>query len=183
MAILVLEAVRAIDGLPAAPGMGQSAAAMKTKILGPVLLFAALLLPACGSRVPLYAPQATLASVVQVRTFEAFAHGDRIFVKTVITNISGQPIVIDRDGFALKLPGGEVLPRSSGTTTQHKPYMLAPGEPHEVFVDFRAAHDLDRVPSALLVVGGITVGAEPMPRVVGEIPLSQAPMAPPPPPQ
>jgi hypothetical protein len=146
---------------------------MSSKILGTASLLVALAQSACGSRVPLAAPQATLAGVVQVRTFDAYARGDRIYVKTVIVNVSPQPIIIDRDGFALRLPGGEVLPRSSGTTTQHKPYPLAPGQGRDVFVDFHASHDLESTPSALLVVGGITVGNDPTPRVMGEIPLSR----------
>jgi hypothetical protein len=143
---------------------------MKTKILG-----AALLLLAACARVPFFAPEATLANVVQVRTFDAFARDERLYVRTVITNVSSAPIVIDRDGFALKLPSGEVLPRSSGTTTQHRPYPLPPGASHEVFVDFRSPYALDTIAGAVLVVGGITVGAEPTPRVLGEIPLSRTP--------
>jgi predicted small lipoprotein YifL len=146
---------------------------MKPRLVAPAALIAvALAAAACGARVPLYAPQAVLASAVQVRTFDAYAVGDRIYARTIVVNLSPQPIIVDRDGFALKLPSGEELPRSSGTTTQHRPYPLAPGQGREVFVDFHATHGLEATPSALLVVGGITFGADPVPRVVGEIPLS-----------
>jgi hypothetical protein len=130
---------------------------------------------ACSSRVPLYAPVATLGNTLQVRTFDAYARGDRVFVKTIVTNVSGQPVVIDRDGFSLRLPDGETLPRGSGTTTQHKPYPVAPGAGREVFVDFRAAHELEHIGGATVIVGGISIGADPRPQVVGEIPLSVAP--------
>lgn len=164
--------------------MEQSARLMNKKIYVPALLAFALLLAACV-RASFFAPPATLAGTLQVRTFEAFARDDRFYVKTVITNVGPQPVIIDRDGFALRLPNGQVLPRSSGTTTQHKPYALAPGQSHEVFVDFRAGYAIDNIPGATLVVGGITIGGDPTPRVVGEIPLSQAVVvegAPPPPP-
>jgi hypothetical protein len=139
-----------------------------------ILSTLALACAACSSRVPLYAPVATLANTLQVRTFDAYARKDRIFVKTVITNVSAQPVVIDRDGFALRLPDGEVLPRGSGTTTQHTPYPLAPGAGRDVFVDFHAAHELDHIGGATIIVGGISIGADPKPQVVGEIPLSVA---------
>ncbi len=153
---------------------------MRSNLLSRTLLIAGLagiagLVGACGSRVALYAPQATLAGALQVRTFDAYAHGDRIFVKTVFTNVSGQPVMVDRDGFSLKLSTGEVLPRSSGMTTQHAPYPIAPGASHEVFVDFRAPHELETIPSAVLVVGGVSLGADPAPRVVGEIPFTHTP--------
>jgi hypothetical protein len=145
---------------------------MQTKALAAAALLLALSQPACGSRVYLSAPQATLSSTLQVRTFDAYAKGDRIFVKMIVTNVSPQPIVLDRDGFALKLPSGEILPRSSGSTTQHKPYPLAPGEGRDVFVDFHAGHELASIPGAMLVVGGIAIGPDPTPRVVGEIPFT-----------
>jgi hypothetical protein len=148
---------------------------MRSKILASAALLFALAQPACGSRVYLAAPPATLSGTLQVRTFDAYAKGDRIFVKTVVTNVSPQPILLDRDLFALRLPNGELLPRASGATTQHKPYPIGPGEGRDVFVDFRAPHELESIPSAVLVVGGITVGGDPAPRVVGEIALTPVP--------
>jgi hypothetical protein len=145
---------------------------MRAKILGSALFLAALAQPACASRLPLVAPEARLGNVVQVRTFDAFVKGDRVYVKLIVLNVSGQPLIVDRDGFALRLPTGEVLQRSSGVTTQHTPYPLAPGAGRDVFVDFRAPHELESMPSYVLVVGGVSVGADPAPRVVGEIPLA-----------
>jgi hypothetical protein len=145
---------------------------MRAKLLSAAALLVALSQPACGSRVYLSAPQATLSNTLQVRPFDAYARGDRIFVKMIVTNISPQPIVLDRDGFALRLPNGEVIPRGSGTTTQHKPYPLAPGQGRDVFVDFHAMHELESIPGAMLVVGGIAIGPDPTPRVVGEIPFT-----------
>jgi hypothetical protein len=148
---------------------------MRTKVLAAAALLLALTQPACGSRVYLEAPQATLANTLLVRTFDAYAKGDRVWVKMVVTNVSPQPIVLDRDGFALKLPSGEILPRASGTTTQHTPYPLAPGQGRDVFVDFHAGHEMESIPGAMLVVGGIMIGGDPTPRVVGEIPLRPEP--------
>ena len=41
--------------------------------------------------------------------------------------------------------------------------------------EFLAPYALDTLPNVVLVVGGVTVGADPKPRVVGEIPLTQTP--------
>jgi hypothetical protein len=156
------------------------------RVLAPALVLLALAFASSGCvRVGLFAPPTTLGGVLQVRTFDAYARGDKVWVKTYVTNVSPQPIMVDRDGWSLKLPGNLVLPRASGTTTQHRPYMLPPGAGHEVFVDFQGPMDLDTLPQVTLVVGGVTVGNEPAPRVIGEIPLSQvavAAEAPPPPP-
>ena len=152
---------------------------MRATFLAPAaiaVLVGALTAAACAPRAAFYAPVAALGNTVQVRVFDAYARGDHFVVKTIVTNISGQPMVVDRDGFQLKLPSGELVPRSAGVTDQHKPYPLMPGAGREVFLEFRAPNELlEALPSAMLVVGGITVGAEPAPHAVGEIPLTHAP--------
>src|SRR4029453_7630582 len=91
------------------------------------------LLVAC-SRVPLHAPPAQLEGGGVGKIYDAYARDDRIFVKSMVTNGSQQAITIDRDGWALRLPDGTVLPRAVGRTTLHTPYVLQPGETREVFV-------------------------------------------------
>jgi len=148
---------------------------MRFPMLAPAIALA-IAAAACAPRASFVAPVAALGNTVQVRVFDAYARGDRFVVRSILTNVSAQPIVVDRDGFQLKLPSGEIVPRSAGLTDQHKPYPLMPGAGREVFLEFRAPNEfLEGLPSAMLVVGGITVGTEPAPHAVGEIPLTHAP--------
>lgn len=140
-------------------------------VLGLVL---AALVAGCSRRVMLYAAPATLPSGVHVRLQQAYIDDERLFVKMWVMNATQVPIRVDRDGMSLRLPTGEVLPRSSGVTTRHNVYDVAPGQGHDVFVDFRASRDLDDIAEATVILGGISFGADPMPRVAGELPLSTA---------
>jgi len=135
-----------------------------------------VLLAGCSSRVSLYAPPTNLASGVYVKITQAYVRGDRIYVETWIMNATQGPIAVDRDGFALRLPDGRVLPRSSGTFTRHTPYQLAPGVGRDVNVDFKG--DVDGVTAATLLVGGVSFGTDPMPRMAGEVALSTTYVAP-----
>lgn len=142
-------------------------------ILAVALAAAAPAAMGCGRDVPLYAPPAMLEGAVHVRVYKAYVKGDRIYVKSHVTNGGTAPIGIDRDGWALRLPSGEILPRSVGVTTRHNLYTLHPGERRDVFVDFRKEDvDLSYLTEASLIVGGIRYGTDPTPRVAGEIPLS-----------
>jgi hypothetical protein len=139
------------------------------------LAIAALALTSAGCRrdVPLYAPPAALEGGLHVRIYKAYVTGDRIYVKSHVTNGGSVPIGIDRDGWALRLPSGEILPRSHGITTRHNIYTVAPGERRDVFVDFHKDDaDLRYITEASLIVGGISYGTDPTPLVAGEIPLS-----------
>jgi hypothetical protein len=130
------------------------------------------LIGGCSSRVPLYAPPQSLPSGVFIKVTQAYARGDRIYVETWMMNATQGPIGVDRDGFALRLSDGRVLPRSSGTFTRHTPYQLAPGVGRQVNVDFRSDDGFDGIASATLIVGGVSFGTDPMPRVAGEVALS-----------
>jgi hypothetical protein len=138
-------------------------------LLGLMLLALAV---GCSQRVPLYGAAATFPSGVHVRVYEAYISGDRLYVKMWMMNTTALPITIDRNGMALKLPGGQVLGRSVGVTTQHRPYILAGGQGREVFVDFRSDGGFEGLTGANVVVGGISFGQDPTPRIVGELPLS-----------
>jgi hypothetical protein len=141
-----------------------------------VLFFCALVLcvVACGVRRRLYAQPAQLPGGVFVKINEAYVAGERLYVKTWMMNTTAAPMTIDRDGMALRLPDGRVLPRAEGTFTQHKPYNLAPGAGRDVHVDFKDAAEFEGVTSATLIVGGVFFGADPTPRVAGEVPLGEA---------
>jgi len=130
-----------------------------------------LSLVACSAHRPLYAQPAQLPGGVYVKVTEAYVTGERLYVKTWMMNTTQGPVTIDRDGIALRLPDGRVLPRAEGTFTQHKPYNLAPGAGRDVHVDFKDAAEFEGVTSATLIVGGVSFGVDPTPRVAGEVPL------------
>ena len=81
-------------------------------------------------------------------------------------------MMVDRDGFALRLPDGRVAAPRDRHLHDAPPYNLPPGGGHEVFVDFRdRGQDMRNINAASLIVGGISFSTDPRPRVVGEIPL------------
>jgi hypothetical protein len=135
-----------------------------------------LALSACRAGLPgkiAFAGQsALLQSGAQVNFQEAWVAENIFKVRLFVQNLSQAVMIIDRDGFQLRLPDGRVLGRASGMTTLHTPYSLPPGSGHEVFVDFRdPGNDMRLYSGAALVVGGISFSTDPRPRVVGEIPL------------
>ena len=73
-----------------------------------------------------------------------------------------------RDG--LRLPTGQVLQRRGFNQT---PYRIAPGQGRQVWVKFTEdGFEANRLASASVIVGGISYANDPIPRVVGEIPLT-----------
>jgi len=143
-----------------------------------VVVAVALLALGCGKRVQFYAPPAQLANGVYVKVLKAQARGERIYVETYVTNNSGKAIRVDRDAWTLRLPTGEVLPRSIGRTTTHDLYTLEPNQGREVHIDFKKeGHELSAIGSAQLIVGGIWFGDDPNPQIVGEIPMSTTPLS------
>lgn len=115
---------------------------------------------------------AQLQSGAQVNFQDAYVEDDIFKVKLYVQNLSQAYMMIDRNGFALRLADGRILRRAIGTFTTHHLYTLAPGGGHEVFVDFRdPGRDMRHVQAASLIVGGIAFSDDPRQRVVGEIPL------------
>lgn len=128
--------------------------------------------PSLPDKIGFAGQNATLQSGTQVNFQDAWVRDDIFKVKLWVQNLSQAFMLVDRDGFALRLPDGRVLRRASGVFTQHVPYNLPPGGGHEVFVDFRdPGHDMRMINAASLIVGGISFSTDPRPRVVGEIPL------------
>jgi hypothetical protein len=134
---------------------------------------AASALIACGPRRELTAPPQVVGDVVFVKVKKAWVTGPRIYVQTWMKNQSKQPMIIDRDGMQLRLLDGDTLERSSGKTTQHTPYQLAPGIGRDVHVDFKVddAAKLEGLQKAYLILGGISLGDGVEPKVVGELEL------------
>ena len=117
-------------------------------------------------------PAAMLAGGVAVTFQLAHAEEDEMKVRFYIQNQSNQMMMVNRDGFGLRLPNGAVLPRRG---SNHDPYILAPGQGHDVWLAFgEKGLDMRTVQTASAIIGGISYGNDPMPRVVGEIPLTQA---------
>ncbi len=128
--------------------------------------------PSMPDKIGFAGQNATLQSGTQVNFQDAWVTPEIFKVKIWVQNLSQAFMLVDRDGFALRLPDGRVLRRASGVFTQHVPYNLPPGGGHEVFVDFRdPGHDMRMINAASLIVGGISFSTDPRPRVVGEIPL------------
>jgi hypothetical protein len=130
----------------------------------------------CGPSIPdkigFAGQNATLQSGAQVNFQDAWVTHEIFKVKLWVQNMSEAMMMVDRDGFALRLPDGNVLRRAVGVFTNHAPYAIPPGAGHEVWVDFRApGQDMRNINAASLIVGGIAFSTDPRPRVVGEIPL------------
>lgn len=125
--------------------------------------------PSLPDKINFAGQNATLQSGAQVNFQEAWVKDDKFMVKMWVQNLSQAFMMVNRDGFALRLPDGRVLPRAGSI---HNVYTLPPGGGHEVFVDFRdPGHDMRLNNGASLIVGGISFSTDPRPRVVGEIPL------------
>ena len=127
----------------------------------------------CGPSIPdkigFAGQNATLQSGTQVNFQESWVSDGKFMVKMWVQNLSQAVMFVSRDGFALRLPDGRVLPRAGSI---HNVYTLPPGAGHEVFVDFRdPGRDMRLNNGASLIVGGISFSTDPRPRVVGEIPL------------
>jgi hypothetical protein len=120
---------------------------------------------------PLYASTVIVGDSVLVRVKHAYVKGDRVVVKTYMENRTEKPVTIDRDALVLRLNDGSVIPRASGRTTQHKPYVLAPREGRDVHVDFRLGGRNAYIDEAALVIDGVAIGDE-EPQELGEVALS-----------
>lgn len=125
--------------------------------------------PSLPDKIGFAGQNATLQSGTQVNFQDAWVTDDVFRVKLWVQNLSQAFMMVDRDGFALRLPDGRVLRRAGSI---HGQYTLPPGGGHEVFVDFKdRGQDMRLVNAASLIVGGVSFSTDPRPRVVGEIPL------------
>src|SRR4051812_6191680 len=77
--------------------------------------------------------QAMLCGGVNVTFQRAEGDDESLLVKLHVTNLSDQPMMVNRDGFGLRLPSGQVLPRRGFNRT---PYRILPGQGHDVWVRF-----------------------------------------------
>lgn len=91
----------------------------------------------CGHAHSTWAAQPVTTSDLRIMPAGISSSGDRLYVQTTFTNTGAETFTVDRDGVTLRLADGRVLPRSVGTFTQHKPYVIGPGGSHAVYVDFK----------------------------------------------
>jgi hypothetical protein len=140
-----------------------------------LFVVAALALAAagCGPNLPnkvAFAGQsANLQSGCQVNFQDAWARAHEVKIKLWVANMSQAFMMVNRDGFALRLPDGRVIPRAGSV---HNVYTLPPGGGHEVFVEFKDRdYDMRQNQGISLIVGGIAYNTDPRERIVGEIPL------------
>jgi hypothetical protein len=130
----------------------------------------------CGPNLPnkvAFAGQsATLQSGTQVNFQDAWCRQKKCDVRLWIVNMTQAFMLVDRDGFALRLPDGRVVRRQGAI---HDVYNIPPGSTHAVNLGFEDREfDLRTAQGVSLVVGGIAFSTDPRPRVVGEIPLVAA---------
>jgi hypothetical protein len=125
--------------------------------------------PSLPDKVAFAGQSATLQSGTQVNFQDAWCKHDRCEVRIWIANMTEAGMLIDRDGFALRLPDGRIIRRDGAV---HDVYQVGPGAGHQVNLGFRDRElDLRSAQGVVLVVGGIAFSTDPRARVVGEIPL------------
>ena len=110
----------------------------------------------CGGRDIRFAapPQALLCGGVSVTFQRAEADNHSLLAKFYVTNYSDQVMIVNRDGFGLRLPTGQVLSRRGYNQV---PYRIAPGQGHNVWVKFEErGFAANRVVAASVIVGGIS---------------------------
>jgi hypothetical protein len=138
-----------------------------------IVVVSGALLGGCGGGLPgkvaFIGQSATLQSGVQVNFQDAWAHAGETKVKLWVANMTQAFMQVNRDGFALRLPDGRVVPRTGAV---HNIYTLPPGGGHEVIVEFRdPGYDMRANQQFSLIVGGISFNTDPRVRAVGEVPL------------
>jgi len=146
-------------------------------LIGAVLLGGIVAtLTGCGPKTAFTAPPMKLDDGVHVEVSEAFTRGDRIFVEAWVTNDNKKKTIrVNPNGFAVKLPTGELVGRRV-FAKDGDVYVLGPGQQKRVDVDFRQeGYDLSGLSDMLLIVGGISIGESSTEYVVGEIPMERAP--------
>lgn len=132
-----------------------------------------LALAACRKK-NYYAPTAELEHGLHVRITHAYVRRDKFVVKAYMTNGGAQPLRVNRDMWALRLPNGKVL---TADPSRNSTYEIAPGHGREIDTYFEAHDDeFDALANASVIIGGVMVGADPNPYVVGEVPLSKQPI-------
>ena len=127
----------------------------------------------CGSDMRFVGPpMAMLQGGVSAQLQKAWADDETLEVRFYVTNMSNQMMYVNRDGFALRLPTGEVIQRRG---MMQEPYLIPPGMGHNVWVKFEEkGFNPQKLPGASVIVGGISYANDPTPRVVGEVPLTNA---------
>jgi outer membrane protein OmpA-like peptidoglycan-associated protein len=96
----------------------------------------------------------------------------KIWFKLMVQNMTGKPVVIDRNQMAAKLPGGLVKTREvSVWAGKGKPYDLPPGTSHDLQIEFKVGKT--PVPFAV-ALNGISAGG--MPLALPDYPVSPASM-------
>lgn len=133
----------------------------------------AVTLGACGPvlprRIALIGNNATLQSGCAVTIMDAWVRDREIMVKLWVNNLSQDMMMVNRDGFAIRLSDGRIIPRHGAV---HDTYRMMPGGGHEVFVKFiDPGMDLRLYKGYSLIVGGVSFATDPRERVVGEIPM------------
>lgn len=116
-----------------------------------IFLLVTLAVGGCLGSKQTWSAQPVATAEVRITPQEVYRRKDRLFVRVTVTNLTQENITVDRDAISLQLEGGRVLERSSGMTTQHHPYTLAPSAAHSIYVDFKD-DGIDEATSAANVI-------------------------------
>jgi hypothetical protein len=143
----------------------------RRQVLG--LAAVSLVLTACRKK-SYYAPTAELEYGVHVRIGQVYLRRKKLVVTAYVTNGGNQPMRIDRGQWAVRLPSGAVVQANASRSSV---FDIPPGRSREIEAHFEAQHgEFDRLVHASVIVGGVMVGSDPTPYVVGEVPISQEPI-------
>jgi hypothetical protein len=131
----------------------------------------------CGGGKQYWHAQSVVAPGIRILPTKVTVWGKLLYVDTQVVNDSGAPITVDRDQVALVLPNGMTLGRSQGTFTQHKGYVVMPGQSHPVNVDFKAdGFKWSEIGNASVSFGN-AVQIDGKPVALPLMPVSQYPLA------
>lgn len=110
-----------------------------------LIVVLALATAACrrGAPDPRFGADQVSNAMLRITPGEIRVRGDRLFVKTTLINTSDKTLVVERDAIRIKLADGRTFRRSTGVTSTHKPYTVAPNATQSVWFDFLPAEDFD----------------------------------------
>ena len=97
-----------------------------------------------------WAPQPVATPQVRIDPQEIYRQKNRLWVRVTFTNLTSNMLIVNRDAVYLQLDTGQILGRSSGSTTRHEPYAVAAHSSHRVWVDFKDRAIIDSTSARIL---------------------------------
>lgn len=114
-----------------------------------IALFATVMLFTC-TKSYLHAETAQAEQVV-VQPLQVWIGGHKLWVRVNVANEGSEEILVDRDRVVARLPSGQTVGRSVGSTSLHGAYVIPPHASHLVYVEFEeTGFDWDTVPQTII---------------------------------